>query len=430
MQRWKNRLADETGQVLVLTALSMTALLAFAALATDMGVLFRSRRNAQIAADAAAIAGSVDYLYNGTTSSATTAAKAGSAANGITDGSGGAVVTVNIPPTSGPNAGNAAFVEAIVSKPKKTIFMGMFGFKTMTLKARAVAGTPTYGKACIWLMANSGTALDVQGSYDIEAQDCGAYVNSGSSNALKVTGAGGTMNTMFLDVVGNSTSVHATAPTTPTLNAVPRKNPWGNLTGPNPSTGAGCDSVVTTANLTLTGTITGPGLGHTVCYTKAVTLSNLTVGTGSLNNSDPALSTISSGAGTLVFGAGVTVSGTVTIYGGTIDVFSGTFNAPSTSTLSIIAPRSTSNPYDGIAIMQPASNSTQVQVQFGSNNQVLDGYIYAPGAQVYLQDSGGGQVATGIVAASMLVKTTKVRIPSYDKAHPTTTINRVVTLVE
>jgi len=193
------------------------------------------------------------------------------------------VVTVNIPPANGPNAGNAAFVEAIVSKPKSTIFMGIFGYRSMTLNARAVAGTPTYGKACIWLMANSGTALDVQGSYDIEAQDCGAYVNSSSSNALKVTGAGGTMNTMFLDVVGNSTSVHATAPTAPTLNAAPRKNPWGNLTGPNPNSGTGCDSVVTTANLTLTGTITGPGAGHTICYTKAVTLSNVTIGSGTLS---------------------------------------------------------------------------------------------------------------------------------------------------
>ncbi len=428
MQRWKTRLGDESGQVLVMAALSMTALLGFTALATDVGVLYRTRRNVQIAADAAAIAGSVDYLYNGSTSSAKTAAKAASAANGITDGSGSAVVTVNIPPANGPNAGNAAFVEAIVSKPKSTIFMGIFGYRSMTLNARAVAGTPTYGKACIWLMANSGTALDVQGSYDIEAQDCGAYVNSSSSNALKVTGAGGTMNTMFLDVVGNSTSVHATAPTAPTLNAAPRKNPWGNLTGPNPNSGTGCDSVVTTANLTLTGTITGPGAGHTICYTKAVTLSNVTIGSGTLNTTTPASSTVTSPAGTLVFGAGVTVSGTVTVYGGTIDVFSGTFNQPSTSTLSIIAP--TSGTYNGIAIMQPSSNTTQVQVQFGSSNQVMDGYIYAPGAEVYLQDSGGGQVATGIVAASMLVKTTKVRIPSYDKAHPTTTVNRVVTLVE
>src|SRR5580704_7250978 len=106
--------------------------------------------------------------------------------------------------------------------PMNTVFLGVFGFYTVPVTARAVAGTPTYGTACIWLMASSGTGLKVQGAYDIEAPSCGIYVNSPSSDALSVTGNGGTVNAQFLDVVGNSTSVHATSPTTPTLNAAPR----------------------------------------------------------------------------------------------------------------------------------------------------------------------------------------------------------------
>jgi Flp pilus assembly protein TadG len=411
MQRWKRRLADETGQVLVMAALSMTALLGFAALATDVGVLFRTRRNVQIATDAAAIAGSVDYLYNGTTTSAIAAAKAASAANGITDGTGSAVVTVNIPPAGGPNAGNAAFVEAIVSKPKSTIFMGVFGIRSMTVNARAVAGTPTYGQACIWLMKNSGMALDLQGNYDIEAPSCGIYVNSTSANALSVTGNGGTVNAKFLDVVGSSTSPHATAPTEPTLNAAPRKSPWGNLTGPTEGNG-GCTTIDKTTT-TVTGDVSGsaPGLGHAICYQKAVTLSGATLGPG-----------------VYMFENGVTISGTVTENGGTLDIYGGSFNQPSNTLLNITAP--TSGTYNGIAIMQPSNNTNDLQVQFGSNNQTLDGYIYAPGAEVYLQDHGGGITATGIVAATMFDKASVIRIPSYDAAHPTTTVNRVVTLVE
>ncbi len=423
---WARGLQDDAGNVLVMAALGMTALLGFVAIATDTGLLFRTRRNVQIAADAAAIAGTVDYLYNGSITSAKTAAKAASSANGITDGTGGATVTVNIPPANGPNAGNGAFLEAIVSYPGKTTFLSMFGFKTMTIDARAVAGTPTAGQACIWLMSTSGTGLKLQGSYDIEAPGCGIYVNSPSASAISITGNGGTVNAQFLDVVGNSTSNHATSPTAPTLNAAPRKSPWGNLAGPNPSNGTGCDTVVTTNNLTLTGTMTGPGAGHTICYTKAVTLSNLTVGTGTLGTTI-AGDSVSSAAGTLVFGAGVTISGTVTVYGGTIDVYSGTFNQGN-ALLNVVAP--TSGTYNGIAIMQPATNTNQLQVQFGSGNQVLDGYIYAPGAEVYLQDHGGGISATGIVANDMYDKSSTIRIPSYDAAHPTTTINRVVTLVE
>jgi uncharacterized membrane protein len=62
----------------------MTAMLGFMALALDVGILFRARRITQIAADAAAVAGALDYLYNGSTTSATTAGKSASATNGAT----------------------------------------------------------------------------------------------------------------------------------------------------------------------------------------------------------------------------------------------------------------------------------------------------------------------------------------------------------
>ena len=411
MPGWKTRLRDESGSVLVIAALSMTALLGFVALATDVGLLFRTRRNVQIAADAAAIAGALDYLYNGSSSSAIAAAKAASSANGVTDGGSGAVVTINTPAGSGPNAGKAGFIEASVSRPKKTIFMGIFGIRTMTVKARAVAGTPTNGQACIWIMATSGMALDLQGNYDIEATGCGIYVNSPSANALSVTGNGGTMNAKFLDVVGNSTSVHATSPTTPSLNAAPRKSPWGNLPGPTEANG-GCTTIDKTTT-TITGNVSGsaPGLNNAICYQKAVTLNGATLG-----------------AGVYMFENGVTISGTVTVNSGTIDIYGGTFNQPSNTLVNITAP--TSGTYNGIAIMQPSNNTNNLQVQFGSNNQTLDGYIYAPGAEVYLQDNGGGVTATGIVAATMFDKASKITIPSYDAAHPSTTINRIVTLVE
>ena len=72
--RWKRGLREESGTVLVLSALLMTALLGFVALATDVGLLLHAKRDMQIAADAAAIAGALDYKYNGSTSSAKTAA--------------------------------------------------------------------------------------------------------------------------------------------------------------------------------------------------------------------------------------------------------------------------------------------------------------------------------------------------------------------
>jgi Flp pilus assembly protein TadG len=441
---WQKWLRDERGNVLILAALSMTALMGFVAMATDVGLLFRSRRNVQIAADAAAMAGALDVLYNRSVSSAQAAGKAASSANGFADVSDGGTATVSVttPPADGPNAGSAGFVEAVVSAPRNTFFMAMFGFKTMTVSARAVAGDPVAGQACIWLMAPSGNGLNLQGSYDIEAPSCGVYVNSNTSDALNVTGGAGRFNAKFLDVVGNSILQHTTTPTAPTMKAPPRKSPWGNINGPDPSTGKGCDFIDSTTT-TLSGNIAGPGKGKTICYKNAVTINDATFGTGTLGTSI-GTSVVTSSAGTLVFGNDVTVTtgSTVTVFGGTLDFNNGSFSQNSNSTVNVISPRS--GAYNGIAIMEPASNtgsqcpkgggntppSPCLQVQFGSNNQVLDGYIFAPATNVYLQDSGGGINATGIVAKTMYNKTSQITIPSYDAAHPSTTVNRVVTLVE
>lgn len=419
------RIKNESGQALILTALSFSVLLAFLALAVDVGMLFQAKRKLQVAADAAAIAATQDYLYNQSSSSAKTVGKSASSANGYTDGTGGVTVTMSEPPADGPNAGTSGFVEAVVSAPVNTFFMSLMGMSTMTVEARAVGAAPTNGQACIWLMNTTGTDLQVQGSFDIEAPGCGIYMNSTSSSAVSITGNGGTLNALFADAVGGSVG-HQTSPTAITTYTAPRTSPWGNLTGPNPSTGTGCTSTSTATSLT--GTIAGPGAGNTICYKNAVTLTNATFGAGTLGTTSISQDVVTSAAGTLVFGNGVTISGTVTVYGGTIDIYAGTFSQPSNTIVNVIAP--TSGTYNAIAIMQPASNTTELQVQKGSNNQVLDGYIYAPGAEVYLQDNGGGITATGIVAAWMYDKASSITIPSYDAAHETTTPNRVLNLVE
>jgi Flp pilus assembly protein TadG len=388
----------------------MTILLGFTAFAVDVGTLFHAKRNLQIAADAAATAGALDYRYNGSITSAQTAGQAAAAQNHVTNGSGGATVTINVPPASGPNSGSAGYVEAIVSTPNPTYFMNVFKISSVTVSARAVAGTPTAGGPCIWLMASSGTGLQLQGSYNIQAPNCGTYINSPSSNAISVTGNGGTFNAAYIDVVGSSTSNHATQPTPETLNAGPRSNPFGDLTGPTPTNG-GCTTTNTTAT-SVSGTVAGPGLNNAMCYTKAVTLK----GPATL------------GPGVYVFEQGVTVSGNVTVNGGTLDVEGGSFNQGN-GALTLTAP--TSGTYNGIAIMQPASNPTQtLQIQFGSSYGTLDGMIYAPGAQVFLQDHGGGVTASGIVAASMFEKSSTLTIPNYNVVHAATSPFLVVTLVE
>ncbi len=401
------RLRDESGQAMIITAFAATMLVGVLAFAVDVGMLFQSKRKLQIAADAGAVAGALDYLYNDSKTSASAAADNASSRNGFTNGTNGVVVTVNTPPADGPNAGTAGYVEVTVSEPIPSMFANLLGIASTNVKARSVAGTPTNGTACIWAMAPTGTGLQLQGAYNIQAPDCGVYINSTSSDGVSITGSGGTVNALFVDAVGSSVG-HQTSPTAVTPNAAPRSDPWGNLVGPTPTNG-GCTTTDSTTT-TITGTVSGPGLGNAICYTNAVTINGATMG-----------------AGTYMFENGVTISGTVTVNGGTLDVYSGTFNQGN-AILNMTAP--TSGSFDGIALMQPPSNTNELQVQFGSGNQTLDGYIYAPGAEVYLQDNGGGIVATGVVANYIYDTSSTVRIPSYDVAHAGTTLNRLVTVVE
>ena len=181
-----------------------------------------------------------------------------------------------------------------------------------------------------------------------------------------------------------------------------------------------------------------------ICFSN----SNVTVDTGViLNGADtgvvyrfagtvtiPTSATVQFGTGTVSPSTGCTTNCSFSHEdGATVDLAgtSSTINQNSNSLLNIYAPASLASTYDGIAILQPSTNSTELDIQFGSNNQVLDGYIYAPGAKVFMQDSGGGVTASGIVAKSMFEKTSQLYIyTNYDTSHSSSTLNRRLVLVE
>ncbi len=127
-------LREEKGQALIVVALAFTCIMGFVGLAVDVGGLLHDKREIQVAADAAAIAGALHLNYP----DRVTAAKNASAANGFTDGSGNVTVTVNPPPLSGEYLNQAGYIEVVVTKTEPTVFMGFFHHGTMPVSARAV----------------------------------------------------------------------------------------------------------------------------------------------------------------------------------------------------------------------------------------------------------------------------------------------------
>lgn len=217
----QNDRRGERGQVLILAALTMTALVGFLALVIDVGNAYAQRRLVQNAADAASIA-AARYMANNL-SGATDAAVAGvvaaylapnggatyaanaaaSAADGAwyVDPSGARVKAVGSG-GSAPTFPSAVGVEVAARKQVTTYFARAIGYPTMTVGARATA---MYGnEASQQIQPPNGAAIlpiafDVQ-TYNQSVASCGGYSGYRLTFALNIadpftcsgnTGAGG-----------------------------------------------------------------------------------------------------------------------------------------------------------------------------------------------------------------------------------------------
>ncbi len=124
----------EHGQILVLFALSLVAVIATVGLVLDGGSVYAQRRSQQNAADLAALAAANDYLVNHDTPMAATARRV-AATNGYTHAADGVTVDVGIALTGG------ARVKVDISAPHQNNFAGIVGMPTWTVGTTATALT-------------------------------------------------------------------------------------------------------------------------------------------------------------------------------------------------------------------------------------------------------------------------------------------------
>jgi hypothetical protein len=412
---------DEDGQALVMTAFCMLVLLGFIALAVDVGTLYNAKRKVQIAADASAIAGALEMVW-GNSANAVTQAQTAGTNNGITNVN---QIAVTPSPTDGYHQGSG-FIEVVVTQPNPTAFMGMFMPGTVNVAARAVAGI-TASTACIYLLDPTAEgALTMAGSGALDASQCGIDINSNNPAPICITGnkASQSLDTPYIRVRGGSVGTSQKcnkAPSSPILTDSGKiTDPLAGLAGPTT-----CDHTVTATTLTLGASDPNATLTGTICFSNTVKIS----GTGNL-------------PGTVYrFNAGVeiTTGANITVPAGTFDLEGGaltpnggpsclkssgnttTFVQDSNSELKITAPDKTStSAYKGIAIMQPASISTPLELQFGSSGSsqygggVFNGIIYAPASQVYFHDNGGSTSAAGLISDTLNLCSSSLTITSYN----------------
>ena len=389
---------NESGQTVILLALSLAVLCGFLGLAIDVGQMRSAERRLQESADAAALAGALEITYcNGSAncSEMTTAAQNAMSENGM---SGGALITdCSTSPGSGlslavhngpcalgssdPNNGDAKYVEAVVTNDQPTYFSRIFGLNSVRLSARAEAkeGNSPF---CIYVAdaPSTGGSLNLSPGSHLDA-NCG--IDVGSNISLQ---NGEHVGSKIFDVAGSVSGSSNQVSPAPVQYAPPMGDPLASM--PAPTTNVSCPSVANTINTTVDLTIQPGGY----CGIN-VTKGTLTLKPGVYYLQGP----FSVGNSANVTGSGVTLY-----------FSSGTFTASSGSTITLSAPTNpyntngTPNPYYGILYWEAASDTSTFTLQPGSKSK-WEGVIYLPGATLDIGDGGSLAAYTILVVKSLTV---------------------------
>lgn len=394
-------LTDERGSVLILTALSMTVLLGFVALAIDGGNLYLTQRRLQTLADSAAMAGALEASSCSSpncsiiTTAATSALTEGTPSVSATlftqcatpTGT-GVLLTINNGPcalgASDPNSGNKNYVEAVVSENVATYFAGFVGLKTVTLSARSEVGKATAVAAgpCMNtnnLQMNSGASIS-----DAPGTTCPINDNASSLNL----NSGVTINVSAFTYSGTSYNKNcggcSTVSPLPTLGSANVPDPFASLVVPSqPATSS-----------TNTGTVSGTTELKPGYYPNTINFNSGTY-------------TVTLDSGLYYFGGGFNVDSNVTIQGSGVTLLFGSganVNMNSSATFNLTAPSAAQASGFGCAscagmvVWMPSGSLTLD----ASSSSSWGGAVYLPNGTLTLN---GGSTATayGMVDAQSIM---------------------------
>lgn len=405
-------MTDESGQTLVLVALSLLLLLGAMALVVDVGFVRFQQRRLQTAADSAALAAGLELgncnntiCTNMTTAAATALKEDGITSTTITPATNQCTVStssslamiVNVAPcvlgstTNDPNYGNMHMVEVVLTQPQRTFFGGLLGVRTMNLVARAEAGdswinTNSSGGNCIYTKS-----LEFNGSNGVfTLNNCGVYDN-------------GNLQTNSGDAVTASTFLYYGSWSPNNCNSSCVWNIGGTNTAP--------PSHTTTAQSDPLASLTPPTKpSNSSTYNNTTPNSGATLQPGyypnGINLNSNVSITLAPGLyymnGSINVNSGATISGTgVELY-----FLNGALQLNSGSTAQLKAPTTTSSTAGTTAGMldwQASTNSTGMPIDSGSSSY-LEGVIYLPNAQLTLNSAAGVTINSAASYTALDVK--------------------------
>ncbi len=190
----------QRGSVALMIGLALPVLIAMIALGTEIAFLLYKQRQAQSAADAAALGGASALQSGHPVLGVEARAIAGYL--GFMDGAAdGTTVVVNNPPQSGPRQGSSGAVEVLIAQPQTLVLVKVLYSGQFTVAGRAVAiiGGGSY---CVLQLGGAGS-VNISNGVVANLTQCGLAVDGTGSSALTVVG-GSQLNAQSVSVAGTA----------------------------------------------------------------------------------------------------------------------------------------------------------------------------------------------------------------------------------
>ena len=187
----KKRANTERGQALLLIVLGIMGLIGLTGLAVDGSLAYADRRQAQNAADSAALSAALAYIRGEDMQAAALQAATQNGYPNDTEHT----VTVNRPPISGPYSGNGEYIQVTITSRVQARFGTVVGVNQLNNRVEAVARAKpitqdnmVFGNAVVALKTSGRGAMRSHGNNDLRVYGGGLFVNSDDDCAFDQMG--------------------------------------------------------------------------------------------------------------------------------------------------------------------------------------------------------------------------------------------------
>lgn len=375
----------ERGQILLIVALAALGLLALTGLVVDGGLLYLSRRHAQNAADAAALAGAKALSLTWDDAQARNTALYYAGLNGFDNDGVQDSVHVAHPPDAGEFAGNPHYIRVTIVVTNPTYFIHLVYGGPVRASASSTAGVEPCPPApsVMTLHPNACQAFDMRGNASLRVLQGGVIVNSAcQTDALYVTGNAQLWSDGCILVTGKYRvdGVSAVVQPRPNIGVSPTANPLASTPLPDLAglpVRHGTPNQPQTLRIPYGDVTLEPG----IYYGGIEILGNARV-------------TLSPGLYVMA-GGGLEVRANATVTGQEVCIFNtwdpdhpegdgafGDITLQANTVVTLTPP--TSGPYAGLVFFQDPANPHEMTIIGDATLDAGGGTIYLPGARLYV----------------------------------------------